>query len=65
MHRNDSGIFTLRLVFACLATAAVTAVLVGTEARISNGLALTDAEYMMAVGASDHEPGHRTLVEAR
>jgi hypothetical protein len=65
MYRANWGIFTLKLIFACLATGAVTAALVGTEARISNGLALTDAEYVMAVGASDREPAGRIVVEAR
>jgi hypothetical protein len=65
MHQNNWTIFALKLIFACLAIGTITAVLVGTEAQISNGLALTDADYMMAVGAEDRAPTSRIVVEAR
>ena len=65
MHQNNWTIFTFKLIFACLAIGAITAVLVSTEAQISNGLALTDAEYVMAVGAPDRAPTRRIVVEAR
>ena len=64
MQRNNWTILALKFAFACLATAAITAFMVGTEARITNGLALTDAEHMMATGASQVAPS-RLVVEAR
>ena len=64
MQRNNWTILALKLAFACLATVAITAFLVGTEARITNGLALTNAEYMIAVEAPDVAPS-RHVVEAR
>ena len=54
------GQFALRAVLACLLVAATAAILVGMEARVQNGLALTNAEIMM-----DALEKPRVVVEAR
>jgi hypothetical protein len=55
------GKFALQAVLACLMVGAMAAVLVGTEARVQNGLALTNAEIMID-GAMERP---RVVVEAR
>jgi hypothetical protein len=64
MHKTDSAMFTLKLVLACFAILALTRLFVGAEAALSNGLALSQAEYIAAVGSPETGPPARLLVQA-
>jgi hypothetical protein len=52
----------LKIVLACFAILALTRFFVGTEAALSNGLALTQTEYQAALGDPQGEP--RRVVQA-
>ena len=62
MRAVDWKAFTLKVVFACCAVVGLTARFVGTEARLPNGLALSNAED--ATDAGQQQPP-RVVVEAR
>jgi hypothetical protein len=62
MHHTRSAILMLKIVLACFAILALTRFFVGTEAGLSNGLALTQAEYTAALG--DPQAEARRLVQA-
>jgi hypothetical protein len=62
MHQTCSAIFMLKIVLACFAILALTRFFVGTEAALSNGLALTQTEYQAALGDPQGEP--RRVVQA-
>jgi hypothetical protein len=61
MHQADSAMFTLKLVLACFAILALTRLFVGMEAALSNGLALSQAEYIAAVTPETGPPARRVV----
>jgi len=64
MRPNDLQNFVLKLVLAGAAVIALTAAMVGMEAKVTNGLALSNAEQEINTGALK-DPLPRVVVEAR
>jgi multisubunit Na+/H+ antiporter MnhC subunit len=64
MRPNDLQKFVIKLVLAGAAVIALTAAMVGMETKVTNGLALSNAEQEISTGTLK-DPVPRVLVEAR
>jgi hypothetical protein len=61
--QNRSALLILKVLWASLAVLTLTRLSVGFEAALSNGLALTQAEYIAAIESPATQPPH-VMVQA-